>query len=464
MIPGKSIAGRLVFALLLVACGLGPVACAGVGCDRSLTVIGNWSDGEAAAFGQVLAAFEAQTGCVANYHGSQSLDQELRSDVQASNPPDVAIVSRPSDVVYYADSGALQPFTLTGAQSDAIRRYPVPWQALESQLRPQHDAHPGALYAIVFKADLKSAVWYDPLVMAHLGAAWTGPPSTWAELGALSAAIGATGGTPWCLGMEATPNSGWPGTDWIEDILLHQSGVSAYQDWVNGTLPWSSPAVRQAWTTWRSIIMAGQPTQGGVPAALLTNVNDTGKSLFARPVGCYLDHKASFIMSDYRADTLPDGRHPAPLADYRFFPFPTFPGRPGNVSEVSADFATLFRQSSAATKLLNFLASDQAQGIWPGLPAGSAFSVDTTAGPHYSDPVKQQVAARLTRPDATLCFDGSDQMPIALSTAFNEAVLRFLIDPNRLDELLAQLDQVSRTAHDPNNPNNVGDPTFHCGH
>jgi hypothetical protein len=49
----------------------------------------------------------------------------------------------------------------------------------------------------------------------------------------------ATGTTPWCLGVESVAASGWVGTDWIENILLRQSGAKKYDDWYNGKLSWT---------------------------------------------------------------------------------------------------------------------------------------------------------------------------------------------------------------------------------
>jgi len=85
-------------------------------------------------------------------------------------------------------------------------------------------------------------------------------PRTFEELTALSRDIAAGGATPWCMGVSAQSTSGWPGTDWIENILLHQSGLDVYQEWATGRLPWTSPQVRQAWTTWGQVV--ADPGQG----------------------------------------------------------------------------------------------------------------------------------------------------------------------------------------------------------
>ena len=45
-------------------------------------------------------------------------------------------------------------------------------------------------------------------------------PETWDDLLALSDQIVADGGIPWCIGIESATATGWPATDWIEDIML----------------------------------------------------------------------------------------------------------------------------------------------------------------------------------------------------------------------------------------------------
>src|SRR5436309_3275783 len=62
------------------------------------------------------------------------------------------------------------------------------------------------------------------------------------------------GTKPWCVGMESGEASGWPGTDWIEDIVLRQSGPAVYDDWVSGKIRWSSPPIRQAFELFAHVI------------------------------------------------------------------------------------------------------------------------------------------------------------------------------------------------------------------
>src|SRR5262249_25681035 len=111
--------------------------------------------------------------------------------------------------------------------------------------------------------------------------------------------------------------------------------------------------------------------------------------------------------------------------------------------EVSADFAGMFKNTPQARALIRYLASDKAQRIWPKRSHGTVFSANknvATSGVYDSD-VSKRIAGILTG-KAILCYDASDLMPPAMTNAFYRAVLEYLHNPNRLDALLVQLDQI----------------------
>jgi alpha-glucoside transport system substrate-binding protein len=61
----------------------------------------------------------------------------------------------------------------------------------------------------------------------------------------------------------------------------------------------------------------------------------------------------------------------------------------------------------------------------------------------YRSDVTRRIATTLAKGSA-LCFDASDLMPSAMTSAFYQAVLEYLAHPDRLGSLLGQLDQVRR--------------------
>ena len=80
----------------------------------------------------------------------------------------------------------------------------------------------GVQYGVPVKADLKSLVWYQP---ARFAANGYEVPETFDEFTALVDQIAADGNRPLCVGIESGQATGWPFTDWVEDMVLRQHGA-----------------------------------------------------------------------------------------------------------------------------------------------------------------------------------------------------------------------------------------------
>jgi alpha-glucoside transport system substrate-binding protein len=412
---------RLTIVLAVAALVAGSLtACSAA--TTELTVLGPWTGAEEQAFRAMFHGFETQENVHIDYTGTPAVNEVLQADVQKGQPPDVAVLSSPGELARYAASGDLRK--ITGSVDVSDGEYSQQWRTLLK-------LGTNDLYAVPVKADLKSIVWYDPKVSSKL--------DSWQGLLDFTARSAAGGPRTWCLGMEAYSTSGWPGTDWIEDILLHQSGPSVYQEWASGRLAWNSDPVRAAWQTWGQLLDAQDKPgdqQAMRSAALLTYFGDAGGKMFDQPAGCLLEHQGSFTTGTY-PKTAVRGR------DYDFFPFPTISPQVPQSYEVSVNLAGLFTGNPLAGKLMAYLAGARAQAVWPARPGGTAFSVNRevlNAGV-YQDPVSTRIAAVLAQADH-LCLDASDVMPAEMSDAFSRAVLEYLGDPGRLDTILAGLDDV----------------------
>jgi alpha-glucoside transport system substrate-binding protein len=406
--------------VLLVLVLLAPAltgACGATSSKGSVTLLGT----ETAQFRELRRAFEAKTGIEVRYRATRAQDQVLLADVQNGTPPDVAALSGPGEVASYELQGRLKP--LDGVVDEAV------WRHYSAQWRTLAQAGLDRLYAVPVEVNLKSIVWFN----ADRRPAQT--PRTLPELVALRPPVG--GGATWCMGMGSGAASGWPGTDWIEDVLLQRSGVEVYQRWVAGALPWDSPRVRAAWETWGRIATGAGQVHGGATAALLTSFVDAGRPMFTDPPRCSLEHQGSFMPGFYRS--YQGGPQPK---TFDFFEFPgldaTPPDAVGRSREVAADMVVMFNDTPQARELVRFLVSDEAQRL---LPAEDSFSADVQVLPAaHPDAVDQRIARTLVGGD-TLCLDASDMMPATMRNAFYRAVLEYLSDPGQLGALLADLDK-----------------------
>ena len=437
----------LAAASLLAAVAL-PGCEAASAASGTVTVLGTWTGDEQSGFEAMIRGFEQQTGIQVDYTGTRDASAVLSSDLEDGNPPDLAVLATPGLLSQYAAAGTLVPLDSALGSVPLASQYGSGWLRLMQEPGPSGTRH---YYAIIVKAALKSVIWYDPKTLPPSDlAVLTSPGLTWQQLSSMTASMAASGTTPWCVGLEDSSESGWPGTDWIEDILLHQSGPAVYDQWVAGTLPWTSAPVVSAWQTFGQIVNNPDMVYGGTNAELLTNYGKAGQPMFGSPPRCYLDHEGSFITAFYTQDTLgpsPADGHPQPGTDFSFVPFPALAPAGQGAEEVAGDLLGMFRDTQAARELIAYLTTPKAQEAWISRPGSGAISANKLVPlTDYPDPVSRALADNLTHAD-NVRFDGSDSMPQVMENAFYAAILEYLDQPNRLGVILSNLDQVRKAAY-----------------
>ncbi len=421
---GRAAWARTILAVLVVvsvaACSA-PAAADGVS-GGTVTVLGSWEGPEEAAFMAMVAPFEARTGIRVVYSSTRDLAGELERGIAAGDPPDVAGLPGPGSLTQLARSASLKD--LTGVIDVAT------YKAETIPSFVSLGTVDGRLVGVFIKATVKGLLWYDPSV-------WTlGTPRTWDELSQV-ARIAATGTTrPWCVGLESGAASGWPGTDWIEDFLLRQSGPDAYDQWVAGALPWTSPQVRNAFLSYGQVVAEGA-VAGGATGALTTYFAVAGRPLFTRPAGCLFMHQGSFMAPFLRDDPA----HPA--ANFDFLPFPDIDPRYAGSLIAAGDLMGMINDTPQARALVQYLVTPEAQSIW--VKRGGVLSGNLRVD-SYPDEISAR-EAHLLATASHVRFDASDAMPAAMADAFLQAVLTYTRDQDRLDGLLKRLDAVRATAY-----------------
>lgn len=351
--------------------------------DPVVTVLGPWTGKEEQRFRELMEA----EGIRIRYQGTSAQREVLLSRVQAGDPPDIAIMPGIGELAEYRAEKHLKPL------DDLVKglRYAGPW-------RPEGK---GRTYWWPVNANLKSIVWQSRDAV--------GSPATLSS---------------WCLGMGEDGAAGWPGTDWIEDIVLQQAGPDVYADWARGTgkdasMAWTNGPVREAWWQWsRFLATDGERAKRALttdwrgPAALEPGNDTAFREATPR---CALEHQGSFAQGD-------DG---ARLTDAA----PLLPGGPYRTRgyEVSGDFAALFNDREPARKALRALFSEAGQQRWAG--RGTMYSAMTTVMEEVADHGRVDATARaiygkFRQTEVPRCLDASDVMRPAVRDAFHEAVLR----------------------------------------
>ena len=204
----------------------------------------------------------------------------------------------------------------------------------------------------------------------------------------------------WCIGLESGAASGWPGTDWIEDIVLRQAGPDVYDQWWQGKTKWTRPDDQERVPDVRR---RRQRTRTAAASTVITtNFEKGGDPLFTSPPGCQFHHQASFITGLGAFKTAKTAG-----TDYNFFPFPDIDPQYTGAIEGAGDLFGMFHDTPAAKSLMEYLVTAPAQDIW--VKAGGALSANKNAT-SYPDDISKRSAELL--PNAKIfAFDASDLMP-----------------------------------------------------
>lgn len=391
--------------------------------EKKVSVLGVWGGAEKDAFMKMVEPFEAATGIRVDFTGTRDLAAILTTRVAAGNPPDVSALPNPGQLEEFAKIGALVDLATFMDMSKVRSDYAKTWLDLAS--------YKGKLYGFFISADLKSLVWYSPKAFASAGYK---VPGTWDELLALSDKIVADGKAPWAVGLESGAASGWPGTDWIEDIMLRSTSPEVYDEWVRHQIPWTDPRVKRAFQLFGRIARNEKYLYGGTTGALTANFGDAPNALFTTPPNAYMHRQATFIKS-FILKANPDL---VAGVDFNFFPFPPIDAEYGTPALGAADLFSMFNDTPEARAFMRYLITPGAQEIW--VAALGKLSANGRVNPNaYPDELTRK-AAEILVGAKTFRFDGSDLMPAAVGAGtFWSGILDYVGGEN-LDTVLETIE------------------------
>jgi alpha-glucoside transport system substrate-binding protein len=404
------------------------IALIGLGCSKAVTdghiggtvsVVGSWSGSEEEAFLAMVRPFEQSSGVTVEYKGTRDLNGYLWQSIAQGDPPDVAGLPGPGQMAEFARHGSLKDLAseidVSGYKTNTVPTF-IDLGTVD-----------GKLVGVFIKATLKGLIWFNP----HN---WTLPaPGNWVELEAQANIARRANGRTWCMGLGSEATSGWPGTDWIEDIVLRQSGPDVYDDWVDGRLPWTAPEIRKAFELFGMVVA---DSFGGPATIIATDFRQAGNGLFTVPPDCLLHHQATFMTQFFKSNAgARDG-------EYDFFPFPTIDGRFANNVTGAGDLFGMFRDTPQSRALMSYLLTPEAQSIW--VARGGALSVNLQVS-NYPDNISSRAAAILANADR-FRFDASDLMPQQVNEAFLQGVIDYVRDPSSLDSILQHIDDVQHSS------------------
>ncbi len=365
---------------------------------QTVTVSGPWLTPEDDVFRSALAYFADATGAEVIYNGSDSFEQQIVIDAEAGSPPNIAVFPQPGLAADMASKGLLHP--LPADMSDWVRDNYAAGQSWVDLGTYPDQSGADQMYGFFYNVNVKSLVWYSPENFEDAG---YDLPETMEELKALTEQVVADGDVPWCIGLGSGAATGWPATDWVEDMMLRTVSPETYDKWTTNEIAFDDPQVIAAIEEFGWFARDDAKVSGGAGAVASTDFRDSPNGLFASPPGCYMHRQASFVPAFFPEDTEFG-------VDVDFFYFPSFAEKDlGNPVLGGGTLMAITDPSDATNALMGYFQQPLAHEVMMAqtgfLTPHKGANVDA-----YKDDTLRGLGEILLGA-TTFRFDGSDLMP-----------------------------------------------------
>ena len=363
--------------------------------SNSIEVMYAFTGGQEEGFKAEVDAWAAENDVEIQYAQTGNFNQLINTRVQGNDAPDVALFPQPGIMTDLAGEGLLADLTdvVDSADLDVM----IPGALETGQLD-------GTQYAVPMSINVKSIVFYPKQPFEAAG--YTAP-TTYDELVALSDEIQATGTTPWCYGIESEAATGWPATDWVENLMLINYGSDTYNEWVRHEIPFNDPQVLDVLEQKEALLLAEGRTNGGRQSIASSNFNTAANPMFDDPPGCFMYRQGNFVATpgNFPDEVIAD-------IDNQVGVFPMTGLTPEDKPVLGGgDLAGIFAQENeSAQKLVQFLSSAEF-GTNGYAENGTWFSPRTDFDTSlYANEVMRSIGEAAYQ-STEFVFDGSDQMP-----------------------------------------------------
>lgn len=368
--------------------------------NPEVTIGGTIQDVEADRLVESWKDFSTCTGIDVSYQGTKEFEAQIAVLAEAGNAPDIGIVPQPGLLGRLAAGGWLKPAP-EAVEANTDEFWGEDWKA--------YGSYDDTFYAAPLMASVKGFVWYSPTEFEEKGYE---VPETLEDLTALSEQIAAEGDhKPWCVGLGSGDATGWPGTDWVEDYVLRQSGPEVYDQWITHEIPFNDPQIVEAFDAVGDIIKNPDMVNGGlgdVSSVISTEFGDGGLPILDGT--CSLHHQASFYEGFW-----PEGTDVSPDGDVFAFLLPSVEAGGDKAVTGGGEFPVAFTEGEEVDAVRAYLSSDTWANIRVKL--GGVISANKGLDPENasSDVLKQSIEI-LQDEKTVFRFDGSDLMPAAVGS------------------------------------------------
>ncbi len=395
------VAFAAIAGLALAGCSGGPGSTSGSSGgegDGVVTIYGTIADTEAELLEKSWADWGKENKIDIQYEASKEFEAQISIRAQGGNAPDIAIFPQPGLMADLASRDFLKP--APKAVEDNVDKYwSEDWKA--------YGTVDDTFYGAPLMASVKGFVWYSPAKFTEWGVE---VPETWDDLLAVTKTIQEkTGTAPWCAGFASGDASGWPGTDWVEDLVLRQAGPETYDKWVANEIPFTDDAIKGAFDSVGDILL--NPAYVNAGFGDVKSINSAPFGDVANPISdgtCAMTHQASFF-DGFIVDA---GGEVGPDAEVWAFITPA-EEKGGQAVTGGGEIVAAFSDDADTQKVLEYLSS--AEWANSRVALGGVISANSGLDPENAQsPILQEAIKILQDPKTTFRFDASDLMPGAV--------------------------------------------------
>jgi ABC-type glycerol-3-phosphate transport system substrate-binding protein len=429
-IPALRRARTLMTAAVVGAAALGLASCGGDdgGSGSNSSTVTLWSSVDAPVQAGLQKALEekvANDGITIKWETVKDINTLIMQKIAAGDTPDIAFIPQPGVVKDIVSRGAAYPL------DDVLDMSALDGSMTAGTL--DAGKTDDQLYGLLVSMNVKGLVFYPKPAWDKAGYE---KPETIDELNTLTEQIKKDGTTPWCMGIDSPPATGWPATDWFETLIMKYGGVDGYNSWVSHETPFNSDLVKEAGAEFETLLFTDGNVFGGRDGMVNTPFGTAGNPMFKNPPGCYMFNQGSFITGE---GFFPDKIRNDLDNQVGVFGFPPVEAGGDNPVEGGGDMAVMMNDTDNVRKVMNYLSETDIGN--EAAPNSSFISphtdFDMSLYPNETTKAMADVAYQST----AFLFDGSDQMPGAVGAGtFWTEMTNYIQGSQDLDTTLTNID------------------------
>jgi alpha-glucoside transport system substrate-binding protein len=389
---------------------------------KEVQVFGPFQEPESTRFEAACKVFEERTGIDVVYTASKEFESLIFVRVEGGDPPDVAALPQPGLMYRLAKKRQIIPLW---PQAVALveKNYAPVWKGLGS--------YQGTPYGIFHRVNVKSLVWYPKKAWEKAGYQ---PPATWEEMAALAAKMIKNGHTPWTVGLKSGGATGWPATDWIEDIMLRTAGPEVYDKWIRHEIPFNHPTVKNAVDIMLKTWLGPKMSYGGAMGILNTSFGDSPKVMFEDPPRAWMHRQGSFITGFFPKHIQDNLEEEAGV-----FGLPPIDSKWGLPVLGGGDQYVMFKDRPEVRQFMEFLATSESGEAWA-RAGGALFPHKHQNLDAYPDKLSRAQAEMLLNAEV-FRFDASDMMPAKVGAGTFWKGMVDLVGGKKPDKVLDKIEK-----------------------